>query len=628
MKNMKQVLSLIAVLILIGGTAQAQVADPTSLGVGARALGMGRTYVAVAEDADALFMNPAGLATSGNPKLSTMYGSLMGDVNYAVIGGVYPFGEKSAIGAGFINASTSDIMLMNSDGSSAGAGRWGSSVMFLSAGTALNQIKPFSNIKKDILIGASFKYFSTGGTGSNDVASLEDAAGTGYSADLGILYPATEYLNLGLNLQNVLGSKVLRTSGVNEDLPMNIKVGGRICLLGRDGESYTIHNQRRLYLNADYDMPQNGRENITHLGMEFWPTGSFALRTGLDGSNLTAGVGIRLAGLELNYAYHPFGDVQEDATHFFSIGYLGEALQRVLEVQVDTPSDKAVIYDDNVKVSGRVNIIEGDPTQGPAGGITVKIDGVNIAVAEDNTFSANIPVDKVGKKLLEIEAQDTAGDRATAQLRLVRLVSFDDVPEGYWAKSPIENTGTVGLIEGYPDKTFRPERTLTRAELATLLVRARGLDLPQRNAVKVFNDVPATHWAAKYIEVAKREGLVTGYPGGAFKPNKQINKAEGIAVLARFENLRMAAAVYDKPFADVKANFWAARYIQAAKDAGMLKQISRNNYLYPTKELPRAEAVKLLSTTGLASEKIDKLFDWGQLKTEAAPSTSQVRAAL
>jgi len=607
--------------------AQSITADPMTIGVGARALGMGRTYVGVAEDSDALFSNPAGIARATGPRVSTMYSSLMDDIGYTVIGGVYPYGNRSALGAGIINGS-SDLALTNSDGSSAGTGRWGNTVLFLSAGTYLNNLPAFSNLDKDILIGGSFKYYSRMGSGGNDViANVSDASGTGYGFDVGLLYPATEYLTLGLAGQNLLASKLTASTSSNDDIPSSLKVGAKVTVIGKEGEAISSHGTRRLYLNADYDLNGNNLPNTTHIGLEFWPTGNFAVRGGLDGSNPTLGVGLRVSGLEFNYAYHTYDGIGQNATSFFSISYLGEGQRRMLRVKVDTPNDKAIIYEDHVKVSGKVEVVPGDDGA-PAGPLTVKINGVNIPVEKDNSFSAEIPVDAVGKKLVLVEASNTAGDYASEERRLIRLVNFADVPEGYWAKQPIENTGTVGLVEGYPDGTFQPERALTRAELATLLVRAKGLKLPDRQAQKIFKDVKPDFWAAKYIEVAYREGLIKGYPDKTFRPNNKINKAEGIAIMVRFDNLRVASEVFEKPYWDVQTNHWAARYIQAAKEAGMLKYVERN-YLRPKDKLARAEAVEMLSKTALAGGRIKDLYTWEKgFKPEVTPARPTIRASI
>ncbi|MGB9613505.1 MAG: S-layer homology domain-containing protein [Candidatus Margulisiibacteriota bacterium] len=606
--------------------AQSTTADPMAIGVGARSLGMGRAYVGVAEDSDALFSNPAGIARATGPRLSTMYTSLMDDIGYTVIGGVYPYGQKSALGAGIINSS-SDLSLTNSNGSSAGAGRWGNTMLFLSAGTYLNNLPAFSNLDKDILIGGSFKYYSRMGSGGNDVIpNISDASGTGYGFDLGILYPATEYLTLGLAGQNLLASKLTASTGSNDDIPSTLKLGAKLTLIGKEGEALSSHSSRRLYLNADYDINGNNLPNTPHLGLEFWPTGNFAMRAGVDGNNPTLGLGLRLSGLEFNYAYHTYDGIGQNATSFFSISYLGEGQRRMLRVKLDNPNDKSIIYEDHVKVSGKVEVVPGDDGT-PAGQLTVKVNGVNIPIEKDNSFSAEIPIDAVGKKLVLVEATSTAGDYANEERRLIRLVNFADVPEGYWAKQPIENTGTVGLVEGYPDGTFQPDRSLTRAELATLLVRAKGLKLPERQAQKIFKDVKPDFWAAKYIEVAYREGLIKGYPDKTFRPNNKINKAEGIAIMVRFDNLRVASEVFEKPYWDVPTNHWAVRYIQAAKEAGMLKYVERN-YLRPKEKLARAEAVEMLSKTALAGGRIKDLYTWEKgFKPEVIPTRPTIRAS-
>jgi len=627
---MRKLLSVITILLFIGGMAAAEsyMSDPMSIGMGARAIGMGRAYVGVAEDGEALFVNPAGIAQSVNPKISSMYTSLMGDVSYLVFAGVYPLGEKSALGAGIVNSSTGNIPLTNVNGSGAGDAQWGETVVFLSGATHLNSLALFRNLKKDILIGGNLKYFSSGGTGSNDVGNLSDASGSGYSMDLGVLVPATRFLTLGLNCQNLLASQISRGTGTNDTITTTYKIGGKLCLLGREDQAFSTHANRRLYLVTDYDIASDGLGNTLHAGLEFWPVSNFALRGGMDGDNLTAGIGVRLGGIEFNYAYHPYSGVAQDATSFFSISYLGEALKREIRVQVLEPKDKAVVYDDFVKVSGKVEIETGDESQAPAGNIVVRANGVNIRVAEDLSFSAEVPVENIGKKAILVEVMDDAGDYISSEFRVLRLINFADVPDGYWAKQPIENIGTVGLVEGYPDGTFKPENALTRAELATLMVRAKGIDVSKNAANKVFKDVPADFWAARYIEVAKAQGLITGYPDSTFRPNNKISREEGIAVMARFENLDIPVAVIERPYWDIEDSSWSAKYIQAAKQAGMLGFIEKNT-LNPKESLVRAEAVEMLSKTSLAGGKVDDLYSWEKgFKREFTPIRPNTRAAL
>ncbi len=609
MKNI--VIALLMILLALPAfAADGYISDPTTIGVGARALGMGKAYVGVAEDGDAVFMNPAGIARSTNPKLSSMYSSLMGDVGYMVVGGSYPLSDKSALGAGLINSRVDGIPLTDSNGIPIGTGSWGNTVVLLSYGTYLSQLPLNLNLGRDVLVGGSLKYFSTGGSGSSTV---EAASGSGYDMDLGVLYPVNDYIDVGANLQNILpasmGGKITRSSGASDAIPSNIKLGTKIALIGKEGSALSAHSTRRLNANVDYDFtPAGSNSGMVHAGLEFWPVSNLALRAGMDGTNPTAGVGVRFSGVEFNYAYHPYNGISDNTTSYFSIGYLGESKKREMRVVLESPKDKSIIYDDHVPVKGRVEVIPGDEDQAPAGPISLKINGINAPVNADGSFNVEAPVDGYGKKLVAIEASDSAGDLLAQDVRLIRLTSFADVPEGYWAKMPIENDATVGLVEGYPDKTFRPEQALTRAELATLLVRAKGIKIPEGQARQIFKDVKKDYWAAKYIEVAQSQGLVKGYPDKTFRPNNKINKVEGIVVMARFDDLKLAA-VDEKPYWDIPTNHWAAKYIQAAKDNGMLKFIERNK-LRPKEQLARAESVEMLSKTQLAGGKIKDLYTW------------------
>lgn len=616
-----------AIMLIVFCLASAVLAeglpDPMMIGVGARSLAMGKAYVGVAEDGDAIFMNPAGIARIATPKLSSMYASLLGDVNYVVAGGVYPYGERSAIGAGYIGSSVSDVPLTDSTGASLGSGSWGNNVMFLSYGTYLSELFGLRlNLGRDVLVGGSLKYYSVGGTGTG----ISDGSGAGYDADLAILFPATNYLTVGLNAQNVIptsmGGKITnKSTGQSDSLPMNLKVGAKVAVIGLDGSALSGNSSRKLNGLVDYDT----LDGALHAGAEFWPTSNLALRVGADDRNLTAGVGLRVSGVAFDYAYHPYSGINENTTHFLSISYLGEPRKRELNISLEGPKDKAVIYDDHVTVKGKVDVKEGDE-DAPKGPLSVKVNGVSVITNPDGSFTSEIPVEAYGKKLVQVEVQDTAGNSARNEARLVRLTSFADVPEGYWAKAPIENNATVGLVQGYPDQTFRPERALTRAELATLLVRAKGIKLGSESARRVFKDVKPGFWAAKYIELAQREGLVKGYPDRTFRPNNKINKAEGIAVLVRFDQLRLAE-VDSKPYGDIGTNHWAAKYIQAAKDNGMLKFIERNR-LRPKEALVRSESVEMLGKTSLAGGKVKDLYTWEKGFKPGTETRPEVKASI
>src|SRR5664280_2794773 len=82
---------------------------------------------------------------------------------------------------------------------------------------------------------------------------------------------------------------------------------------------------------------------------------------------------------------------------------------------------------------------------------------------------------------------------------------------------------------GYPDGTFKPDRNVSRAEVAEALTRALGLGWS--NTAPSYPDVPATHWAAGDIQIMKDESIMTGDTSGTFRPDAFITRAEAAALL-------------------------------------------------------------------------------------------------
>ena len=93
-----------------------------------------------------------------------------------------------------------------------------------------------------------------------------------------------------------------------------------------------------------------------------------------------------------------------------------------------------------------------------------------------------------------------------------------------------------GIITGYPDKTFRPQKKVTRAEIITMLARSLNLEDEQKRIVldnKFYNDVTGDHWAQDLISLATRIEIIDGYPDGSFKPNNYVTRAESAKLLVK-----------------------------------------------------------------------------------------------
>lgn len=113
-------------------------------------------------------------------------------------------------------------------------------------------------------------------------------------------------------------------------------------------------------------------------------------------------------------------------------------------------------------------------------------------------------------------------------------LAFSDT-QSYWGKNCVAQLGERKLITGYPDGSFRPEATVTRAEAAVLMLNAFP-DAPVKRNATIYKDVPGNYWAAKAISTASQKGFFSGYPGGIFQPNQPIPRAQIIGVIAGAKN--------------------------------------------------------------------------------------------
>lgn len=92
----------------------------------------------------------------------------------------------------------------------------------------------------------------------------------------------------------------------------------------------------------------------------------------------------------------------------------------------------------------------------------------------------------------------------------------------------------LGVVSGYDDGTYKPENIVTRAEMAVLVIRALGLTDYVTNAAKSsFSDMAGYGWAEGYIAYAQSLGFVSGYPDGTFKPGKTVSYDEAASMLVR-----------------------------------------------------------------------------------------------
>jgi len=168
------------------------------------------------------------------------------------------------------------------------------------------------------------------------------------------------------------------------------------------------------------------------------------------------------------------------------------------------------------------------------------------------------------------------------------VVTLTDI-SGHWAQANIEKLVAAGAISGYPDKTFKPDANISRAEFAVTLVKA--LKLAPKSG-KVFNDT-AKHWAKDSIATAQAYGIINGYSDTQFGPDDKITREQMAVMVAKAANLTAGANA--KTFTDAaKVSAWAKDAVIATSSNGIINGYPDGSFK-PQANATRAEAVTVIA---------------------------------
>lgn len=120
--------------------------------------------------------------------------------------------------------------------------------------------------------------------------------------------------------------------------------------------------------------------------------------------------------------------------------------------------------------------------------------------------------------------------------------AFVDVSASHMNAEAIVYVKDFGIVNGYPDNTYKPDHTINRAEFTKIIVEARHElseinDMLARIRLTAMADVESGSWYERYVNAARAFGLVSGYPDGTFKPAASINFAEAAKILAETYSL-------------------------------------------------------------------------------------------
>lgn len=174
-------------------------------------------------------------------------------------------------------------------------------------------------------------------------------------------------------------------------------------------------------------------------------------------------------------------------------------------------------------------------------------------------------------------------------------INFLDVPQDFWARPFIDALSARGVVSGFAGDYFRPERAVTRAEFAAILQDAFDESSGQRTTA--FNDVPANFWAAPAVDRATKTGFLKGYPGSVFRPQQEIPRVQVLVALATGLNLPIPSSPSQvlQTYQDAdQIPKYALDKVAAATQAGLVVNYPDQKLLKPNQNAGRAEVAAVV----------------------------------
>ncbi len=177
-------------------------------------------------------------------------------------------------------------------------------------------------------------------------------------------------------------------------------------------------------------------------------------------------------------------------------------------------------------------------------------------------------------------------------------IEFKDA-EKHWAKADVNDMSSRLVISGVSKTSFEPDRDITRAEFAAMIVRALGLRPGEGE--NSFNDVGSDAWYCGYVQTAYKYGIIAGYGHGKFGPEDKITREQAMAMIARTMKLtglkaELKAEEADKMLAAFrdsgKAAAWARAPIAACVKAGIIFGNGKGS-IAPKDAMTRAEVAAI-----------------------------------
>lgn len=235
---------------------------------------------------------------------------------------------------------------------------------------------------------------------------------------------------------------------------------------------------------------------------------------------------------------------------------------------------------ENFQVTNSIEIIE----ELPSNSITIQGGGSTQIIDEEEENKDENDVENIGT--------ETGTEMHSAAYDIV----FDDLGPDHWSFNFVMKLYNGGVIKGYSDNTFRPNKLINRAELAHVAATAFAEFLEKKSNAKRFTDVRGYDWFAPAIY---KLGL-SGYSDNTFRPTARANRAEALAMLMTAASFEMTGCP-SAGFRDVQEDDWFAPFVDCAVANGIIKGYEVDSEagvvfeFRPRRKITRAEVAVITS---------------------------------
>lgn len=177
--------------------------------------------------------------------------------------------------------------------------------------------------------------------------------------------------------------------------------------------------------------------------------------------------------------------------------------------------------------------------------------------------------------------------------------AFSDVPKDFKYCEAITWAASEDIFEGYTDGTFKPNQSINRVEALKVILKSMGVKILNSNGGDLgFSDVDRYGWYMPYLETALSLGIVVGYPDGTFKPDKPVSTIEGLVMVLNTGKVKYGIIIptnnYGQPYYDTPNTTEAKWYLSYAWYAQSYDLTDNEYYLFPGAYMTRGEMADML----------------------------------